>query len=137
MIYAILVILFSYFYTQVQFNPVDISNNLKQSGGYIPGFRPGLQTQDYLQKVLIRITLAGSFFLALIAIFPDILVNISLFDGMSQGLAYLMGGTSLLILVAVDLDTMKQIESQLSMREYEGFLTKKKEKEQILNRNSG
>ncbi len=127
-IYAFLVIVFAYFYTQVQFNPVDISNNLKQSGGYIPGFRPGLQTQDYLQKVLLRITLAGSFFLALIAIFPDILVNISLFDGMSQGLAYLMGGTSLLILVAVDLDTMKQIESQLSMREYEGFLTKKKKR---------
>lgn len=126
--YALLVIFFAYFYTFVQFNPVEISDNLKKSGGYIPGFRPGTQTQEYLEKVLSRITIAGSFFLALIAIFPDILLNINIFQGMSPGLAYLMGGTSLLILVAVDLDTMKQIESQLVMREYEGFLGKTKKK---------
>lgn len=127
-IYGLMVILFAYFYTFVQFNPVEISENLKKSGGYIPGFRPGQQTQEYLTKVLSRITIAGSFFLALIAIFPDILLNINIFNGMSPGLAYLMGGTSLLILVAVDLDTMKQIESQLTMREYEGFLGKTKKK---------
>ena len=127
-VYCFLVIIFAYFYTQVQFNPVEIANNLKRSGGYIPGFRPGIQTQEYLQKVLSRLTIIGSVFLALIAIFPDILINIRLFEGMSPGLAYLMGGTSLLILVAVDLDTMKQIESQLSMREYEGFLSRKRKR---------
>lgn len=127
-VYGTLVIFFAYFYTFVQFNPADISDNLKKSGGYIPGFRPGQQTQDYLERVLSRITIAGSLFLALIAIFPDVLLNINVFQGMSPGLAYLMGGTSLLILVAVALDTMRQIESQLTMREYEGFLGKSKRK---------
>ncbi|BBM88689.1 protein translocase subunit SecY [Spirochaetota bacterium] len=127
-IYGLLVILFAFFYTQVQFNPVEIAGNLKRQGGYVPGFRPGEQTEHYLRRVLTRITLAGALFLALIAIFPDILLNVNLFNGMSPGFAYLMGGTSLLILVAVDLDTMKQIETQLSMREYEGFLTRQKKR---------
>ena len=125
-LYAFLVILFAYVYTSIQFNPIEIADNLKKQGGYIPGIRPGIHTQQYLQKVLLRITLAGSVFLALIAIFPDILLKINWFSGVSPGFAYLMGGTSLLILVAVDLDTMKQIESQLVMREYEGFMAKKK-----------
>ena len=107
---------------------MEISDNLKRQGGYIPGIRPGINTQEYLHKVLMRITVAGSIFLAIIAIFPDILLKIDLFSGISPGFAYLMGGTSLLILVAVDLDTMKQIESQLLMREYDGFMSKKKKK---------
>ncbi len=127
-IYATMVIAFAYFYTFVMFNPVEIADNLKKSGGYIPGIRPGQHTQEYLQKVLTRITLAGSIFLATIAVFPDIILQIKLFTGITTGFAYLMGGTSLLILVAVDLDTMKQIESQLVMREYDGFISRRRRK---------
>lgn len=127
-VYGFLVIAFAYFYTAIQFNPVEIADNLKKSGGYIPGIRPGLHTQDYLQKVLTRITLAGSLFLALIAIFPDIILKIDLFAGITPGFAHLLGGTSLLILVAVGLDTMKQIESQLVMREYDGFMSRRRKK---------
>jgi preprotein translocase subunit SecY len=127
-IYGFLVIAFAYFYTTVQFNPVEIAENLKKQGGYIPGIRPGTNTRDYLQKVLVRLTLAGSLFLAFIAIFPDLLQKFPLFRGMPQGLAYVLGGTSLLILVAVDLDTMKQIESQLVMREYDGFMARRKKR---------
>ena len=127
-VYGFLVIAFAYIYTNIQFNPIEIADNLKKQGGYIPGIRPGINTQEYLQKVLIRITIAGSVFLAAIAIFPDILLKFDIFSGISPGFAYLMGGTSLLILVAVDLDTMKQIESQLVMREYEGFMSKRQKK---------
>ncbi len=127
-IFAFMVIGFAYIYTQVQFNPVEIAANLKRQGGYVPGFRPGQQTQEYLQRILIRITFAGAIFLAIVAVFPDILLNINVFNGMSPGFAYLMGGTSLLILVAVALDTIKQVETQLSMREYDGFLSPKKKK---------
>lgn len=125
-VYAVLVILFSYFYTQVQFNPVDIAENLKHSGGFVPGIRPGTQTEDYLRKVLTHISLGGAFFLAFIAIFPDLLLRFSAFNGVSAGFAYLMGGTSLLILVAVDLDTMKQIEAQLASSRYENLLSRPK-----------
>lgn len=125
-VYGILVVAFAYFYTTVQFNPVEMAANLKKQGGFIPGKRPGIHTQEYIQKVLIRITLSGSLFLAFIAVFPDVLLMTNLFSGISPGFAYLMGGTSLLILVAVDLDTMKQIESQLVMREYDGFMSRKK-----------
>lgn len=127
-VYGIMVIAFAYFYTQVQFNPVDISENLKRSGGYVPGIRPGQHTEDYLRGVLARISLAGAFFLALIAVFPDLLLRVPIFNGISVGFAYLMGGTSLLILVAVDLDTMKQIEAQLVSRKYEGFISQSKKK---------
>ena len=124
--YALMVIGFAFFYTQVQFNPVDIAHNLKQQGGYIPGIRPGSHTEEYLRHVLTRISLGGALFLAVIAIFPDLLLKIPVFSGISLGFAYLMGGTSLLILVAVDLDTMKQIESHLVSRKYEGFASKSK-----------
>ena len=124
-VYSLLIIFFAYVYTTIQFNPVDIAENLKKQGGYIPGIRPGIHTQEYLYRVLMKITFAGSMFLALIAIFPDILLKLEMFSDISPGFVYLMGGTSLLILVAVDLDTMKQIESQLVMREYEGFMSKK------------
>lgn len=127
-IYGGLVIAFAYFYTFIVFNPVEIAENLKRSGGYIPGIRPGLNTQEYLQAVLTRITVAGSIFLAVVAVFPDMLLKVPMFNGITPGFAHLMGGTSLLILVSVDLDTMKQIESQLVMREYDGFLSRRRRK---------
>lgn len=117
--YALLVIFFTYFYTAIIFNPIDISDNMKKYGGFIPGVRPGKPTASYLDRVLTRITLPGSFFLALIAVVPAILgkvLNIPFFQGGN------FSGTSLLIMVGVALETMRQIESQLLMRHYEGFL---------------
>jgi preprotein translocase subunit SecY len=120
-LYALLIIFFTYFYTQIQLNPIDIADNLKKVGGYIPGIRPGVNTSTYLQKVLNRIVLPGSIFLALIALIPTIIQR---WLGLPPEMAYLMGGTSLLIMVGVDLDTMKQIESHLLMRHYDGFMKK-------------
>ncbi len=120
-LYALLIIFFCYFYTQIQMNPIDIADNLKKVGGYIPGIRPGVNTSTYLQRVLNRIVLPGSIFLALIALIPTIIQK---WLGLPQEMAYLMGGTSLLIMVGVDLDTMKQIESHLLMRHYDGFMKK-------------
>jgi preprotein translocase subunit SecY len=120
-LYALLIIFFTYFYTQIQLNPIDIADNLKKVGGYIPGIRPGVNTSTYLQKVLNRIVLPGSIFLALIALVPTIIQR---WLGLPSAMAYLMGGTSLLIMVGVDLDTMKQIESHLLMRHYDGFMKK-------------
>lgn len=117
-----LVIGFAYLYTSVQFNPVDIADNLKRAGGFIPGIRPGTHTAEYLQTVLTRITVAGSIFLAMIAIFPDVLMKIPMFRNVPRELPYLMGGTSLLIMVSVGLDTLKQVESQLQMHNYDGFM---------------
>jgi len=102
-------------------NPIDIADNLKKVGGYIPGIRPGVNTSTYLQRVLNRIVLPGSIFLALIALIPTIIQR---WLGLPPEMAYLMGGTSLLIMVGVDLDTMKQIESHLLMRHYDGFMKK-------------
>ncbi len=118
-LYALLIIFFTYFYTQIQLNPIDIADNLKKVGGYIPGIRPGANTASYLQRVLNRIVLPGSIFLALIALIPTIIQR---WLSLPPAMAYLMGGTSLLIMVGVDLDTMKQIESHLLMRHYDGFM---------------
>jgi len=118
-LYALLIIFFTYFYTQIQLNPIDIADNLKKVGGYIPGIRPGVNTSTYLQKVLNRIVLPGSIFLAMIALIPTLIQR---WLGLPPEMAQLMGGTSLLIMVGVDLDTMKQIESHLLMRHYEGFM---------------
>lgn len=118
-LYALLIIFFSYFYTQIQLNPIDIADNLKKVGGYIPGIRPGVNTSTYLQKVLNRIVLPGSIFLAFIALVPTIIQR---WLNLPTEMATLMGGTSLLIMVGVDLDTMKQIESHLLMRHYDGFM---------------
>jgi len=118
-LYALLIIFFTYFYTQIQLNPIDIADNLKKVGGYIPGIRPGINTSTYLQKVLNRIVLPGSIFLACIALIPTIIQR---WLGLPPQMAQLMGGTSLLIMVGVDLDTMKQIESHLLMRHYDGFM---------------
>jgi len=116
LIYAILIIFFTFFYSVIQFNPIEIANNMKKNGGFIPGLRPGKPTSDYISKVLNRITWFGGIFLALVTIFPIILGNITKIQGLW------FGGTALLILVGVALDTIKQIESQMLMRHYRGFL---------------
>jgi len=114
-VYSILIIAFAYFYTAISFNPHDTSENLRKYGGYIPGLRPGKNTTDFLSNVLNRITLPGSIFLAIIAILPEILID-------TMGIPFKFGGTSVLIAVSVGLETMKWIESQLMMRDYEGFI---------------
>lgn len=111
----LLIIFFTYFYTAIQFNPVEYANNLKQYGGFIPGIRPGKPTADYLNRVLSRITLVGALALALIASIPTLIFS---FTNLNIG----FGGTALLIVVGVALETMKQIESQMMMRHYKGFL---------------
>tara|TARA_B100000945_G_C20259326_1_gene538493 strand:- start:380 stop:898 length:519 start_codon:yes stop_codon:yes gene_type:complete len=117
--FAILIIIFTYFYTAIAFNPVDVADNMKKQGGFIPGVRPGKSTSDYIDNILTRVTLPASIFLALIAIFPTFLSGA--FD-VDYALASFYGGTSLLIIVGVALDTLQQIESHLTMRHYDGFL---------------
>ena len=119
LLFFILIIFFTYFYTAIIFNPVDIAENLKRSGGFIPGIRPGKDTSDYLQKVLERITLPGSLFLGFIAVAPFILMG-------QFNVSFYFGGTSVLIVVGVALDTLQQIESHLQSRNYEGFMKKGK-----------
>jgi preprotein translocase subunit SecY len=116
---ALLIIVFTYFYTAVQFNPVDQADNLRKYGGYIPGIRPGPPTAQYLDRVLTRLTLPGSLFLAVVAVLPSVFINQF---GFSQATSRALGGTSVLIVVGVALDTMRQMESQMMMRSYEGFL---------------
>jgi preprotein translocase subunit SecY len=116
-IYTVLIIFFSYFYTAIAFNPQQQADIIRKQGGFIPGIRPGPPTERYLAKVLNRITLPGSLFLAVIAVAP--LLVLSLWN-IRQ---FPFGGTSLLITIGVALETMKQIDSQLIMRNYEGFLT--------------
>jgi preprotein translocase subunit SecY len=116
---AVLIIVFTYFYTAVQFNPVDQADNLRKYGGYIPGIRPGPPTAQYLDRVLTRLTLPGSLFLAVVAVLPSIFIKNF---GFSQATGRALGGTSVLIVVGVALDTMRQMESQMMMRSYEGFL---------------
>ena len=116
---AVLIIVFTYFYTSVQFNPVDQADNLRKYGGYIPGIRPGPPTAAYLDRVLPRLTLPGSIFLATVAVAPSVFIH---YFGFSQATARALGGTSVLIVVGVALDTMRQMESQMMMRHYEGFL---------------
>ena len=113
--YALLIIFFTYFYTAVTFNPVDVADNIKKYGGFIPGIRPGRPTAEYIDRVLTRITFAGAIFLAGIALLPNIIMGFS-------NMNIYFGGTALLIVVGVALDTMKQIESHMMMRNYQGFL---------------
>ena len=114
-LYALLILFFTYFYSSIQFNPIEIANNMKKSGGYIPGIRPGRPTSDYIGKISSRLNLIGAFFLAVIAILP---VVVSAFVNI-QG--FQIGGTSLLIMEGVALETVRQIESQMTMRHYKGF----------------
>ncbi len=124
-IYVTLIIFFAYFYTAIQYNPKDIAESLKKNGGFIPGVRPGVQTEETIERILNRITLSGAFFLAFIAIAPDVIIK--LWDLQKyRSMAYMFGGTSLLIIVGVALDTLKQIDSQLTMRRYDGFMDKSK-----------
>jgi len=114
--YFLLIIFFTYFYTAIQFNPVEMANNMKQNGGFVPGIRPGRPTSDYINRVLSKITFGGAIFLGLIAILP-ILMNLGL-----NIQNFSIGGTSLLIVVGVALETVQQLESQMLMRHYKGFL---------------
>lgn len=118
LLYVILVLFFTYFYTAVTFNPVEVATNMKKNGGYIPGLRPGRPTADYLDKILSRITLPGAIFLAVIAVLPFVVAAVTRIP--SNILQF--GGTGILIMVGVALDTMQQIEAHLLMRHYEGFL---------------
>lgn len=127
-VYALLILFFAYFYTAITFNPIDISDNMKKYGGFVPGIRPGKQTAEFLDFIMTRITLPGAVFLALIAVFPSIISN---WLKIPYLVASFFGGTGLLIIVGVMLDTMKQIESHLLMRHYEGFMKKGKLKARI------
>jgi preprotein translocase subunit SecY len=117
-IYALMIIFFTYFYTAIAFNPKDVADNMKKQGGFIPGIRPGKQTSDFIDNILTKITLPGSCFLAIIAILPAFVTNF----GVSQQFGSFFGGTSLLIVVGVALDTLQQVESHLIMRHYDGFM---------------
>jgi preprotein translocase subunit SecY len=116
---AVLVVAFTYFYTAVQFNPVDQADNLRKHGGYIPGIRPGPPTAQYLDRVLTRLTLPGSLYLAALVVLPSILISLFNLPSSVHGA---LGGTTILIVVGVALDSMRQMESQLVLRNYEGFL---------------
>ncbi len=118
-IYVILIVFFAYFYTSVVINPNDLAENMKKYGGFIPGYRPGRKTAEYIDFVVSRITLPGSIFFAFVAVLPMILIQ-------KFNLPFYFGGTSILIVVGVILDTMRQVEAQLMMRHYEGFLSKGK-----------
>jgi preprotein translocase subunit SecY len=117
LIYGLLIVFFAYFYTAIVFNPIDLADNMRKGGGFIPGIRPGKKTSEYIDRVLTRITLPGAIFFALIAIIPEILIR-------QFGITFYFGGTSVLIVVGVALDTLQQIESHLLMRHYEGFMKK-------------
>ena len=117
-VYALMIIFFTYFYTAIAFNPKDVADNMKKQGGFIPGVRPGKQTSEFIDNILTKITLPGSIFLAIVAILPAFVSGY----GVSRQFAQFFGGTSLLIIVGVALDTLQQIESHLVMRHYDGFM---------------
>jgi preprotein translocase subunit SecY len=116
-LYVGLIIFFCFFYTAVVLNPIDIADNMKKYGGFIPGIRPGQRTSDYIYRVLTRITFAGAIYLAVVCVIPEVLIY-------KLGVPFYFGGTSLLIVVGVALDTAQQIESHMLTRHYEGFLSK-------------
>jgi preprotein translocase subunit SecY len=116
-VYVALIVAFTYFYAFIQVNPEQVAENLKKQGGYVPGIRPGKNTQEYLTKVLYRLTLVGAIFLSVISVLPVFFIK---FAGLPQSVQ--IGGTSLLIVVGVALETMKQLEAQLVKRHYKGFI---------------
>ena len=124
-----LIVFFAYFYTAIVFNPIDLADNMKKYGGFIPGVRPGKKTAEYIDRVLTRITLPGALFLALISVLPDLLIR-------WFNVPFYFGGTSLLIVVGVALDTVQQMESHLLMRNYEGFLKRSKSRSGAFARRS-
>ena len=125
--YSLMIVFFTYFYTAIAFNPKDVADNMKKQGGFIPGIRPGTPTSDYIDNILTKITLPGSIFLAIVAILPTFMMKF----GVSSSFASFFGGTSLLIIVGVALDTLQQVESHLLMRHYDGFMKSGKIKGRI------
>ena len=119
-IYFPLIIFFAYFYSTIQFNPIEVSNNLRKNGGYIPGYRPGKPTSEFLQKVLNKITLFGAIYLGIVAVVPII---ITMFSDVAQKTGLSIGGTSIIIVVGVALETVRALEAQMLMRNYKGFLS--------------
>ncbi len=115
-LYFLLIIMFAYFYMSVQYNPLEMANNLRQNNGTVPGLRPGRPTAEFIAKILSKVTLIGALFLAFVALIPIIFTNITNMQGLS------LGGTSVIIIVGVALETVKQMESQMMMRHYKGFL---------------
>jgi preprotein translocase subunit SecY len=126
-IYGLMIVFFTYFYTAIAFNPKDVAENMQKQGGFIPGIRPGKHTSDFIDNILTKITLPGSIFLAIIAILPAFMVRF----GVTSSFASFFGGTSLLIIVGVALDTLQQVESHLLMRHYDGFMKSGKIKGRI------
>ncbi len=120
-LYSTMIIFFAYFYTAIVFNPVDLADNMKRQGGFIPGIRPGKRTSEFIDRILTRITLPGSIFLAAIAVFPFFVIS---WADVNPGLIDFFGGTGLLIIVGVALDTLQRVESHLLMRHYDGFMKK-------------
>ncbi|MCB0729667.1 MAG: preprotein translocase subunit SecY [Ignavibacteriae bacterium] len=118
LIYALIIVFFTYFYTAIAFNPQEVAETMKKQGGFVPGIRPGKQTSEFIDNILTKITLPGSIFLAIVAILPAFVSKL----GVSGSFASFFGGTSLLIMVGVALDTLQQIESHLLMRHYDGFM---------------
>ena len=119
LVYFLLIIFFAYFYSTIQFNPIEVANNLKKNGGYIPGFRPGKPTSEFIQKVLNKITLFGAIYLGIIAVTPILIAHFSASAALT-GIS--LGGTSIIIVVGVALETVRALEAQLLMRNYKGFL---------------
>ncbi len=117
-VYGLMIVFFTYFYTAIAFNPKDVADNMKRQGGFIPGIRPGGHTAEFIDNILTRITLPGSIFLAIVAILPTLMIKL----GVTPSFASFFGGTSLLIIVGVALDTLQQVESHLLMRHYDGFM---------------
>jgi preprotein translocase subunit SecY len=117
LLYVGFIFFFCYFYTAVTFNPVDVADNMKKQGGYIPGIRPGKRTADYIDRVLTRITLGGAIYVSMVCVLPSILIS-------QFNVPFYFGGTALLIVVGVAIDTIAQIESHMLSRHYEGFLKK-------------
>ena len=115
-LYFFLILMFAYFYMSIQYNPLEMANNLRQNNGTIPGIRPGKPTADFIAKILSKVTLIGALFLAFVALVPIIYTNVTGMYGLS------MGGTSIIIIVGVALETVKQLESQMMLRHYKGFL---------------
>jgi preprotein translocase subunit SecY len=141
LLYVLSIIFFAYFYTAIIFNPDDVSENMRKYGGFIPGIRPGKRTAEYIDTILARITLVGAVYLAIVAIIPEFLLtgfrvapipfigeqldaNLPRFITQGLGVTFFFGGTSLLIVVGVAMDTVNQVESQLIMRHYDGFMKK-------------
>jgi preprotein translocase subunit SecY len=120
-LYTALIVFFAYFYTAIVFNPIDLADNMKRQGGFIPGVRPGKKTAEFIDRVLTRINLPGAAFLAFVAVSPFFIINML---GVHPGIERVFGGTGILIMVGVALDTLQQIESHLLMRHYDGFMKK-------------